>query len=65
MHCGANLEHPFDLATALNRLAGALSECHEFAAAQQAYEECRDIYQSLGYRRGVATGTQNLGMQRV
>ena len=55
------IERPFELATALNRLAGALSAIHEFAAAQQAYEECRDLYQSLGYRRGVATATQNLG----
>ena len=55
------LERPFDLATALNRLAGALSAIGEYAAAQQAYEECRDIYQSLGYQRGVATVIQNLG----
>jgi len=27
----------------------------------KAYEECRDIYQSLGYRRGVALAIQNLG----
>ena len=55
------LERPFDLATALNRLAGALLAVHEYAAARQAYEECRDIYQSLGYRRGVALAIQNLG----
>jgi predicted ATPase/DNA-binding SARP family transcriptional activator len=55
------LRSPFDLATALNRLAGALSAIKEHAASQQAYEECRDIYQSLGYRRGVATAIQNLG----
>ena len=55
------LERPFELAAALNRLAGALSEVHEYAASQQAFLECRDIYQSLGYRRGVATATQNLG----
>lgn len=55
------LERPFDLATALNRLAGALSAIGEYAAARQAYEECRDIYQSLGYQRGVATVIQNLG----
>jgi tetratricopeptide (TPR) repeat protein len=55
------LENPFELATALNRLSGPLSEFHEYAAAQQALEECRDIYQSLGYRRGVALATQNLG----
>ena len=55
------LQRPFDLATALNRLAGALLAIREYAAAQQAYEECRDIYQSLGYRRGVALAIQNLG----
>ena len=55
------LDRPFDLATALNRLASALSGIHEYTAAQQAYEECRDIYQSLGYRRGVALSIQNLG----
>jgi predicted ATPase/DNA-binding SARP family transcriptional activator len=55
------LERPFDLATALNRLASALLEIHEYAAGQQALLECRDIYQSLGYRRGVATAIQNLG----
>ena len=36
-------------------------EIHEYAAGQQALEECRDIYQSLGYRRGVALAIQNLG----
>jgi predicted ATPase/DNA-binding SARP family transcriptional activator len=55
------LERPFDLATALNRLAGALVGINEYATGQQAQEECRDIYQSLGYRRGVATAIQNLG----
>jgi len=56
------LQSPFELATALNRLGGALGEIHEYAADQQALEECRDIYQSLGYRRGVALATQNLGL---
>ena len=55
------LENPFELATALNRLSGPLIEFHEYAAAQQALEECRDIYQSLGYRRGVALAIHNLG----
>jgi predicted ATPase/DNA-binding SARP family transcriptional activator len=55
------LERPFDLATALNRLAGALSAIHEHASARQAHEESRDIYQALGYRRGVALADQNLG----
>jgi predicted ATPase/DNA-binding SARP family transcriptional activator len=55
------LENPFELATALNRLAGPLIEFHEYAAAQQALEECRDIYQSLGYQRGVALAIHNLG----
>ena len=42
-------------------------EIHDYAAGRQAYEECRDIYQSLGYRRGVALATQNLGLvaQRI
>ena len=56
-----NLQSPFDLAMAMNRLAGALSAVHDYGAAQQAYEECRDIYQTLGYRRGVATVVQNMG----
>jgi predicted ATPase/DNA-binding SARP family transcriptional activator len=55
------LERPFDLATALNRLASALLEIHEYTAGQQALLECRDIYQSLGYQRGVALAIQNLG----
>ena len=61
------LQSPFELATALNRLGGALGEIHEYAANQQALEECRDIYQLLGYRRGVATATQNMGLvaQRI
>jgi len=37
------LGHPFDLASALNRLAGALAGLHDYAAAQQAHEECREI----------------------
>jgi predicted ATPase/DNA-binding SARP family transcriptional activator len=56
------LENPFEIATSLNRLAGALGEIHEYTAAQQAHEECRDIYQSLGYRRGVALAIQGLGV---
>lgn len=55
------LERPYDLATALNRLAGALLGIHDYAAATQSYEESRDIYQSLGYRRGIALTIQNLG----
>jgi len=55
------LDNPFELATALNRLSGALLGMHEYSAGQQALEECRAIYHSLGYRRGVATATQNLG----
>jgi predicted ATPase/DNA-binding SARP family transcriptional activator len=55
------LDKPFELATALNRLAGALGGINEYAIGQQAQEECRDIYQSLGYRRGVALAIQNLG----
>jgi tetratricopeptide (TPR) repeat protein len=55
------LDKPFELATALNRLAGALGGIREYAAGQSAQEECLDIYRSLGYRRGVATAIQNLG----
>ena len=36
-------------------------EIGEYAAARQAFEECRDIYQSLGYKRGVALAIHNLG----
>jgi predicted ATPase/DNA-binding SARP family transcriptional activator len=62
-----NLQSPFDLATALNRLAVALLEIHEYTAARRAQEECRDIYRSLGYQRGVALAIQNLGLaaQRI
>jgi predicted ATPase/DNA-binding SARP family transcriptional activator len=56
-----DLANPFELATALNRLSGPLIEINEYAAATLALEECRDIYQSLGYRRGVALAIQNLG----
>jgi len=55
------LDKPLELATALNRLAGALGGIHEYTAGQSAQEECLDIYRSLGYRRGVATAIQNLG----
>jgi tetratricopeptide (TPR) repeat protein len=55
------LDKPFELATALNRLAGALEGIQEYTAGQSAQEECLEIYRSLGYRRGVATAVQNLG----
>jgi non-specific serine/threonine protein kinase len=55
------LDSQFELATALNLLGADLMEIHESAAAKQALLECRDIYQSLGYRRGVALATHNLG----
>jgi len=55
------LESPFELATALNLLGADLTEIHEYAAAKQALLECRDIYQSLGYQRGVALAMHNLG----
>ena len=55
------VQNPFELATALNNLGIDLLEIHEYAAAQQALEECRDIYRSLGYQRGVATAIHNLG----
>ncbi len=55
------LESPFELAAALNRLSSVLAALGEYEAGEQALLECRDIYQSLGYMRGVATATQNLG----
>jgi predicted ATPase len=55
------LQSPFELATALNLLGVDLSEIHEYAASRQALLECRDIYQSLGYQRGVALAIHNLG----
>ena len=54
------LDKPFELATALNLLGADLTESHEYAAAERALLECRDIYQSLGYRRGVALANHNL-----
>jgi predicted ATPase len=55
------LQSPFELATALNLLGADLLETHQYAAARQALLECRDIYQSLGYQRGVALAMHNLG----
>lgn len=55
------LERPFDLATALNFLGADLLEVREYAASRQALLECREIYQALGYRRGVALAQHNLG----
>jgi predicted ATPase/DNA-binding SARP family transcriptional activator len=55
------LESPFELATALNLLGVDLLEIHQYAAARQALLECWDIYQSLGYQRGVALSLHNLG----
>jgi len=55
------LERPFELATALSLLGVDLLEIHEYAAAQQALKECRDIYRSLGYQRGVALAIHSLG----
>jgi predicted ATPase/DNA-binding SARP family transcriptional activator len=55
------LQSPFELATALNLLGVDLSEIHEYPASRQALLECRDIYQSLGYQRGVALAIHNLG----
>jgi non-specific serine/threonine protein kinase len=55
------LQSPFELATALNFLGADLLETHQYAAARQTLLECRDIYQSLGYQRGVALAMHNLG----
>ncbi|NJN54220.1 MAG: tetratricopeptide repeat protein, partial [Anaerolineae bacterium] len=38
-----------------------LLEIGEYEAARQAFKECRDIHQALGYQRGVATAIHNLG----
>ena len=55
------LESPFELASALNNLGVDLLEIREYAAARRAFIECRDIYRSLGYQRGVAIAIHNLG----
>ncbi len=55
------LDSPFELARALINLGVSLLEIGEYAAARQAFEECRDIYQSLGYQRGVALAMHDLG----
>ncbi|MBK8902440.1 MAG: tetratricopeptide repeat protein [Anaerolineaceae bacterium] len=55
------LDSPFELASALISLGVVLLEIGEHVAAKQAFEECRDIYKSLGYQRGVALAMHNLG----
>jgi predicted ATPase/DNA-binding SARP family transcriptional activator len=55
------LQSPFELATALNFLGADLLEIHEYTVARQTLLECRDLYQSLGYQRGVALAMHNLG----
>jgi predicted ATPase len=55
------LDNPSGLAGALTNLGVVLLELGEYVAARQAFEECRDIEQSLGYQRGVATDIHNLG----
>jgi predicted ATPase/DNA-binding SARP family transcriptional activator len=55
------LGNPFELANALNNLGVVLLEIGEYVAAKQAFEETREILQSLGYQRGVATAIHNLG----
>jgi predicted ATPase/DNA-binding SARP family transcriptional activator len=55
------LGSPFGLTGALTNLGVVLLEIGEYGAARQAFEECRDIEQSLGYQRGVATDIHNLG----
>jgi predicted ATPase/DNA-binding SARP family transcriptional activator len=56
-----DLENPFELATALNSLGADLLEIGQYVAARQTLFECRNIYQSLGYLRGVALAMHNLG----
>jgi tetratricopeptide (TPR) repeat protein len=55
------VQDTYELAGALNYLGADLSELHEYTAARQAFLECRDLYQSLGYQRGVALAVHNLG----
>jgi predicted ATPase/DNA-binding SARP family transcriptional activator len=55
------LGSPLGLVGALTNLGVVLLEIGEYGAARQAFEECRDIEQSLGYQRGVATDIHNLG----
>ncbi len=55
------LGSPFELTSTLTNLGVTLLEIGEYMAARQAFEECRDIEQSLGYQRGVATDIHNLG----
>ncbi|HRQ38581.1 MAG TPA: BTAD domain-containing putative transcriptional regulator [Chloroflexota bacterium] len=55
------LESPFELASALINLGVTLLEIDEYVTARQAFEECQNIYQSLGYQRGVALAMHNLG----
>ncbi|MFZ0549078.1 MAG: BTAD domain-containing putative transcriptional regulator [Candidatus Promineifilaceae bacterium] len=55
------IQNPFELAGALNNLGADLLEAHEFASARQALLECQELYQSLGYQRGVALAIHNLG----
>ncbi len=55
------LARPFELATALNFLGADLLEIDDFVAARRALLECRDIYRSIGYQRGVALATHNMG----
>lgn len=55
------LENPFELANALNNLGVVLMEIGEYVEARQAFEETREIFQSLGYQRGVALAIHNLG----
>ena len=54
-------DNPLELTTALISLGVTLLEIGEYVAARQAFEECRDIYQSLNYQRGVALAMHNLG----
>jgi predicted ATPase/DNA-binding SARP family transcriptional activator len=55
------LENPFELANAINNLGVTLLEISEYVEARQAFEETREIFQSLGYQRGVALAMHNLG----
>lgn len=54
-------DNPLELTTALISLGVTLLEIGEYVTARKTFEECRDIYQSLGYQRGVALAMHNLG----
>jgi hypothetical protein len=59
------LDHPYELAAALNTLAAALIEHQQSALANEILSEMVGIYRSMGYQRGVALGLHNLGAAAI